>query len=272
MTTAQPIVVDAPQRSDEWFKARLGKVTGSRVADVFYNISDAARNAAIRELLEVSAITAKVKETADYQLLNDMDSITLLEKAGFELPESEKRKKYREGTVAERITGLPADPEPYITYDMKWGMVNEDIAITVYQMQERMVVEKAPLLLHPELKCGASPDGFAVDTKTGEKGNVEVKCLRSANHLYHIIKTEEVPEEYMPQIQMQMWINGALWCDFIGFDSRLPTGLKIFVKRVARDDDYITGELEPAVRRFLAECDSDERFFRKKIREDNASS
>lgn len=170
------------------------------------------------------------------------------------------RKNYRENIVAERLTGLPSDPEPYVSYDMKWGMVNEDIAKNVYQLTYHRIIDEAPFVQHESLMCGASPDGYVTDPKTGEVGLIEIKCLRSANHLFKVILTQEVPDEHMAQIQMQMWITGMLWCDFVAFDSRLPEGLKIFVKRVERDNEYIK-MLEEGVRKFLAECELDFKHF-----------
>lgn len=262
-----PIIVNAEQRTDEWFKARLGIVTGSRVKDTIIDVSQSSINFAIRKLLGVKAITEKVMQSDEYQKYATMDVFELFDLAELDIPETEKRKNYRWNLVGERLTNMQADPDPYVTNDMKWGIVNEQIAKTVYQMQERVLVEEAPLMLHPTLKCGASPDGLATDMKTGEIGLVEIKCLRTANHLFKIIDTQEVPEEFYDQIQMQLWISGRDWCDFIGFDSRLPDGLKIFVKRVAYNDDYINTTLEPNVRRFLDECSSAERYFRMKIRE-----
>lgn len=220
------------QRSSEWFEQRLGKVTASRVADcmAFYKQTKAQ------------------------------------EAAGIEPAEKEIRKRYREGIVAERLTGQPADPEPYVSYDMKWGIANEAIAKNVYQLTYHQMIEDAPFVQHETLMCGASPDGYVIDRKTGELGLVEIKCLRSANHLYKTILTQEVPAEHIPQIQMQMWITGRAWCDFIAFDSRVPEGLKIFVKRVERDDEYIK-ELEAGVRKFLAECDNDFKHFWAKVKD-----
>lgn len=223
----QPSLLTPEQRSSEWFEQRLGKVTASRVADTmeFYKPTKA---------MALEGIPPKEKEV---------------------------RKRYREALVAERLTGISADPEPYVTYDMKWGIANESIAKNVYQLQHRRIIEDAPFVQHKELLCGASPDGFVTDPKTGEVGTVEIKCLRSANHLYKTILAQEVPPEHLPQIQMQMWITGTAWCEFIAYDSRVPEGLKIFVQRVPRDDDYINKVLEPAVRKFLEECDNDFKHF-----------
>lgn len=210
------------QRSSDWYEARLGKVTASKVGDVM------AKGAKGQEL--------------------------------------QARKNYRENIVAERLTGIMADPEPYLSYDMKWGMANETIARNLYQMEYKRLVEDAPFVEHPELLAGASPDGYVTDMETGEIGLIEIKCLRSANHLYKAILKQEVPEEHIPQIQMQMWITGRAWCDFIAFDSRVPVGLQIFVKRVERDEEYIAN-MEVEVRKFLDECDNDFKRFWAQVKD-----
>lgn len=271
-----PILVEAPQRSEEWHLARLGKVTGSKVGETFLSVSSDAKGAAIRELLQVKQLNAKVKATPEFIELWGMDSFELLKRAGMEPIESEKRKKYREEMVAERFTRMRADPDGFVTNDMKWGIANEQVAINRYQLALKMMVDPAPFMLHrgvddngqeETLDCGASPDGLVVDRQTGLLGVVEIKCLRSANHLFKIITANDVPQEYIPQIQMEIWISGRDFCDFIGCDQRVGKGLDIFIKRVARDDDYIDNTLEPFVRQFLFECDSKERFLRMKQRE-----
>lgn len=259
------IPVEAPQRSEEWFRERLGRVTASEVSKTmeYYAVAAAQKQLAY-EIHEDQGIDSKYC----LEMCNDYPAEFCLE-VGIELRDSAARKNYKEGIVAERLTGQPGDPDGYVTYDMKWGVVNESIAIARYQMEQRCVVEEAKLMLHPDLKAGASTDGTSTNLETGEVGNVECKCLRSANHLYKIIKEEKMPEEYIPQVQMGIWFNDNTWTDFIGFDSRLPEGLKIYVERIERDDFYINNVLEPSVRRFLAECYNDERFFRAKVREVN---
>lgn len=204
------IIHEVQQRSDEWYKVRLGKVTASRAKDVL-------------------AIGVR----------------------GGELT---ARKNYREDIVGELLTGLPADPDQYINYEMKWGMVCEPIARGIYQMTNKCIVEDAPFFEHPNLKCGVSPDGLVTDTTTGEIGLLEIKCPRSSNHLFKSMITKSVPKEYIPQIQMQLWLTDRAWCDFVSFDSRLPRGLQIFIQRVERDDEYIA-MLEVEIKKFLGEVD-----------------
>lgn len=258
-----PRIVEAEQRSEQWFAERLGRVTGSKGGHVldYYKPTLAQVNKAIlahKEMETPQDIIDKLAELYPRELVVS---------AGLELQEGAQRKSYREGIVGERLTGLPADPDTYITQDMRWGMLSEPLAIALYQVKSRVVVESAPLMLHPELECGASPDGLVIDKDTGLLGNVEVKCLRTANHLYKIIRDQIVPDDYTAQIQMQMWINGRDFCDFVGFDSRVPEGLKIYIKRVPRDDFYIDYVLEPAVTRFLDECDRDFKYFWAKVKE-----
>jgi hypothetical protein len=262
-----PIIVDYPQRSAEWYQARLGNVTGSEGKKTFLNVSDTAKGAAIRELLQVKALSAKLKETPEFLELWARPAIELLEEAGLDIPESKERQKYRQTRVAERLTGMPADPEGgFVTYDMKWGTVNESLAIAKYKLLTGNIVKEAPFMLHPEMRVGASPDGLVTERSTGLMGVIECKCLRSDNHLYEVLKQQKVPEDYMVQIHMEMWISGTDFCDFIGYDSRLPGKLDIFVQRVPRDDEYIDTVLEPEIKRFLDEVQKDENWFRMMAR------
>lgn len=264
LTRVKPIVIDAPQRSDKWFAARLGNVTGSEGKNTFLNISSTAVNAAIRTILGVKALSAKIKESEAYlELIENNEPLEILKMAGMEPPESAKRKKYRQTRVSERLTGMPADLDGgFVTADMKWGEVNEKYAVNKYRLLTNNIVKEAPFMLHPDLRVGASPDGLVIDAKTGLAGVLEVKCLRSNNHLYEIIRQNKVPEDYMVQIHMEMWISGTDFCDFVGYDSRLPGKLDIYIRRVLRDDDYIENVLEPEIRLFLDQCDKDEKYFR----------
>lgn len=252
-----PVIVDAPQRSDEWFKARLGKVTGSMAAaPMSYYVPT-------KKMIDLAIIEHQKMETpqAIIEKLNDKYPTELVVSAGIEIQEKADRMNYRRNIVGERLTGVPANPDQFTTYAMRWGIISEHLALALYQLKSRSIIDDAPLMLHPTLKCGASPDSLVTDPTTGLLGNVECKCLMTANHLYKIIRERQVPEEYIPQIQMQMWINGRDFCDFVGFDSRLPDGLQIYIERVERDDFYIDYVLSPAIERFLDECDKDFRQF-----------
>lgn len=254
-----PILVKAPQRSDEWFAARLGNATGSRISDTIDYLKPTKMH--IKKADEFYALNKDLRDEEWIDIMREQYPVEYCLQAYVELSESSKRIGYRQSIVAERITGRRGDTDPYVTEDMKWGIVNEGFAKSLYQVKYRNLVEEAPLMLHPTLLCGASPDGLVTDMETGELGNLEVKCLKSSNHLYKVILKDDMPSEYNNQVQMQMWINGRDWCDFVAYDSRVKEGLQLFVKRIEYDEFYVTNVLEPGVTRFLDECDKEERVF-----------
>ena len=265
--TLPPIVVDAPQRSSEWFEARLGNVTASGVlktraykAVTSSMLTKAKLEFTMNRGYKVDPVTGAINDEVLERLRNEYPAEFCLS-AGVEVPESSERRTYRQNIVAERITKLPGELDPYISKDMLWGQMQEPQARALYAYMYKHRVEDAPLMLHPTMMCGASPDGLVVDSETGELGTLEVKCLRSANHLYKVIESSEVPYDYFDQIQMQMWITGRDWCDFVAYDSRVTDGLHIFVKRVEYDEFFVDNVLVPSIKRFLDECDHDERKF-----------
>jgi predicted phage-related endonuclease len=76
-------VVDAPQRSPEWFTARLGRLTGSRAADMLATIrtGEAAARRDLRLQLVVERLTQTVQD--DGFVSPAMERGTLLEPAAF---------------------------------------------------------------------------------------------------------------------------------------------------------------------------------------------
>lgn len=262
-----PIVVNFPQHSPEWHQARIGNATGSEAKDALYDsIGIQARNALWREL-HGGTVSKAVQELPEYKNFMAKDPLSLFIDNGQMPPEPGARITYRRHKVAERLTGQAIE-QPRPSRDMLWGTTTEPLAKAKYAMLTGNLITDAPFLLHPKLRAGASPDGFITERSTGLLGVAEVKCLRTHNHLYDILKLNEIPEEFMVQIHTEIWISGRDFCDFIGYDPRLPQGLDIFVKRVYRDDNYIDTILEPQIRLFLEDVSKDESYFRIKLREE----
>ena len=189
------------QRTDEWFAARLGKVTASRVADV----------------------VAKTKN-------------------GY----GASRENYMAQLICERLTGKPT--EMFSNAAMEWGTQTEPQARAAYSAKTGELVEEVGFLCHPVIEqAGASPDGVV-----GE-GLVEIKCPNTATHLEYVLSGKP-PEKYVTQMQWQMAVTGAPWCDFVSYDPRLPEHLQMLIVRVARDATRIA-ELEDEVRKFLGELE-----------------
>lgn len=75
---------------------------------------------------------------------------------------------------------------------------------------------------------GYSPDGLI-----GDDGLIECKSRRQKYQVETIL-ADEVPAEYMLQIQTGLLVSGRQWLDFVSYSAGLP----MFVKRVLPDDGY----------------------------------
>jgi len=175
------------QRTDEWFSARLGKVTASRVSDV----------------------VAKTK-------------------SGY----SASRDNYMAQLVCERLTNKPT--ESFSNAAMDWGTQTEPLARAAYEIYANYFVNEVGFIDHPRiLWSGASPDGLV-----GDDGLIEIKCPNTSTHIDTLL-SQTVPKKYNDQMQWQMACTGKEWCDFVSYDPRLPEHLRLFVKRIDRDAQYI---------------------------------
>lgn len=190
------------QGTDDWFQARLGRVTASRVADVI----------------------AKTK-------------------TGW----GASRASYMAELIAERLTGVPAPS--YTNASMDWGNLVEADARIAYEFHAGVEVEQVGFIEHPTIAMtGASPDGLVPST-----GLVEIKCPNTSTHIDTLLGGK-IPGKYETQMLWQMASTGREWCDFVSFDPRLPESMRLFIKRLDRDDKRIA-ELEEQVSEFLDELD-----------------
>lgn len=157
------------------------------------------------------------------------------------------RAAYRAQVIAERLTGEEA--ERFVSAAMRHGTELEPVARLKYEVRHDVLVEEVGFVLHPEIPwAGASPDGLV-----GAEGMVQIKCPLAHNHVETVID-QEIPNEYIPQMQWELACTGRLWSDYVSFNDKLPDDIALFVKRLPRDDHFIAG-MEREVRMFLAEVD-----------------
>jgi putative phage-type endonuclease len=157
---------------------------------------------------------------------------------------SASRASYMAQLITERLTGTVQ--ESYSNAAMQWGTDKEPEARAAYEFYHAEVTQVA-FTPHPTIdQAGCSPDGL-VD----EDGLIEIKCPNSATHLETLLG-QAVPAKYETQIQFQLACTGRQWCDFVSYDPRMPEAMRLFVKRVARDDKRIK-ELETEIAGFLLE-------------------
>lgn len=146
---------------------------------------------------------------------------------------SKTAESYMNELIAEYLTGEPQGfPGNRAT---EWGNLYEDEARAAYTWETGRQVEQVGFIEHPtESLVGCSPDGLI-----GPKGLLEGKCPHnSAIHIHNVIK-REIPKEYVPQVQGNIWVCEREWADFVSFDPRISDKCSIVIVRVERDDKYI---------------------------------
>jgi putative phage-type endonuclease len=110
------------QQSDAWLRNRVGRITGSRIADV----------------ISVLTRTSGAKKAGD---------------------PSAKRDAYKLELIAERLTGRAKDH--YVSMAMEHGTATEDDARLYYEGALRMMCEPVSFVLHPKYDfTGSSPDAL----------------------------------------------------------------------------------------------------------------
>lgn len=188
------------QGTEDWLRARLGKVTASRIADVM----------------------AKTK-------------------TGY----STSRANYASQLVCERMTGVI---EPgYSNAYMQWGTEKEPEARAAYEFLHNEQVDLVGFVDHPSIiMSGASPDGLI-----GTKGLLEIKCPNTATHIATMMDGSPA-NKYWLQMQWQMACTEREWCDFVSYDPRMREDLRLFARRIERDDKAIA-EIAGEVTRFQEE-------------------
>lgn len=160
---------------------------------------------------------------------------------------SATRANYAAQLVVERLTGNVE--ASFQNGAMQWGIDKEPEARAAYRFHTDAVVVETDFVLHPSIfMAGASPDGLV-----GDDGLVEIKCPNSATHI-ETLRSEVIPEKYATQMFWQMACTGRQWCDFASYDPRFPEPMRLFVKRLPRDEARIA-ELETSVRDFIREVE-----------------
>jgi putative phage-type endonuclease len=158
------------------------------------------------------------------------------------------RANYAAQLIAERLTGQPA--ESYVNAAMQHGTDTEPEARNAYCFYSGWDVQEVAFVQHPTIAdAGCSPDGLV-----GDDGMIEVKCPMTAGHLDTLLG-QAVPAKYIDQMQFQMACCGRQWVDFVSYDPRLPENMRLFVRRVMRDDKRIA-ELEAEAVAFLDEINA----------------
>lgn len=132
--------------------------------------------------------------------------------------------------ACEMITGK--QEQGYVSAAMEDGMEREPIARQMYSTLMGVEVKKIGFITPDEDNLyyewvGISPDGVLPD-----EGILEIKCPLPKTHLNYI-ESDKLPTEYRYQVQGQLYVTKAPYCDFMSF----VENMKPFIIRVYPDLD-----------------------------------
>ena len=154
---------------------------------------------------------------------------------------SQTSESYMNELISENLTGSQA--EFFTNAAMAWGNECEPQARAMYELQNDVDVEEVAFIQLND-HVGVSPDGLV-----GSEGMLEIKCPTSKKQIERAL-SDSYHADYKAQIQMQLWVSGRKWCDFVSFDPRINGGASYLQERVYRDEDYIK-EMDSRVSDFI---------------------
>lgn len=122
--------------------------------------------------------------------------------------------------------------DTYTNAAMQRGSDLEPEARQAYEEYTFNTVEQVAIILHDN--CGYSPDGLV-----GEDGSVEFKSPLAPNHVKYMYE-DRLPVEYKSQCQGGLYVSGRKWIDFCSYHPGFSEDKKLFIKRVYRDEEFIS--------------------------------
>lgn len=181
-------------------------------------------------------------------------SMDLILTPTLKMASNEKERTHLYELLAQRETGY-TEPS-YISDDMLRGLDDEVYAKSLYAEKYAPVVDTG-LVTNDALGflIGFSPDGLV-----GDDGFLEIKSRRQKWQAQTIVD-DEVPSEFMLQIQTGIFVTGRSWCDFISYCGGMP----MFVKRTFALPEYQTA-IKTAATQFEIRLQTAQKLYREKIK------
>lgn len=163
----------------------------------------------------------------------------------------------RKASVNEKFLNSLICPRPFTCPATSYGLNSEKVAINMYRKKTGNHVHDCGFMVNPEFPfIGATPDGIVCDD--GQSGIMEVKCpfsirdwtIETALESYARKSTlflEKKDNEillkrnhaYWYQVQGQLLVSGAKFCDFITF-----TRQDLVIERIYPDVNTMSMMLE----------------------------
>jgi hypothetical protein len=159
--------------------------------------------------------------------------------------QGKSRNGYMLKLAAEILTGERRDT--YQDQDMIRGTKQEPQARKEYEFVTGNSVDQIGFCKRGWV--GASPDGLV-----GYEGGIEIKSVIPEVQIETVI-ANRVPPSHKAQIQGCLFVCDCAWWDFVSYSPLLKSKNYIFIKRMFRDEDYIS-TLQVELIKFLRELDA----------------
>ena len=223
------------QRSNEWYRARLGKISASEISVL---MKDRKEQMTEEELADWKRLNPKSRVTTKVVPFSDM-TFTYLNRKVMEnyLPLNSS------DPLSRNIVDEYIEQHSYSSRAAEWGVLMEDNARQRYAETMGYEVLEVGFVPYQKYKnlAGASPDGLIRE----EKGGVEIKCpFTLEKHLQHMMyeRPQDLKEndpEYYWQCYMGMLVTDCEFWDFVSFNPYVSRSRQLKVLRVKRDDGEI---------------------------------
>ncbi len=158
---------------------------------------------------------------------------------------SKQSRGYAHQLVAEILLGEPCGTN---IENMEWvarGRLLEPMAAQQYEFANDVETRAVGFITTDCGRIGCSPDRLVV----GVRGLLEIKACAPGTHMGYIL--DGVGESYRPQVQGQLAVAEAEWCDLLAYHPALPP----VTIRTTRDEPYIA-KMRAALAEFLDMRDS----------------
>lgn len=190
------------QRSLDWFRARLGNITGSMVGDLMKS--------------------SKTKG----ELFGDTAKSYLYQLAG-------ERKMNKDIVDDDEMFQEYLDQTCVTSKAMRFGTETEGDARTVYMNLTGRDIQEVSSCKHDIIpNFASSPDGVYYELNF-LKGCIEIKCPNVNTYIKYAVEINDnmslkkVNPQYYYQCQSHMMCTGAVWCDFVIYCPWLSNPIKI---------------------------------------------
>ncbi len=213
------MISDIEQKSLDWYRCRIGNITGSCVGLLMKN----GRNDIFNDTAKSYIYQLAAERAMNPNIVNDDVSFT------------------------EYLTVINVESRA-----MRFGTEQEEYARALYsKITGRKIVEVGSCKHQTIQNFASSPDGFFCDEITGEKGCIEIKCpnqntfMKYKSEVFDNESLLKVKYEYFYQCMAHMMCCGASWTDFVVYNPFQSS--PIHIVRIY-PDEKVFSEMEKRIR------------------------